>query len=328
MATYQVSAGTDDCFRSLHWLTGTYWSLTINTLLVGNDTSNYRQHGSGMRFNNINIPRGATITSAYLTFVAAVSKSDVANSRVSAEDVDNAVTFADDEDAFDTRYANHTTAVMDWDAIASWSEGVAYNSPTTDGVTTFASIIQEVIDRAGWASGNSIVLFWEDFDDRTSYGANHYRSAWSYEGTTAPILTINYTVGVTVTTQAVTVISGTTATGNGNVTSLGYPNPTQHGHCWNTTGTPTTADSKTQNGVASATGAFTSAITGLVAGTIYYVRAYATNTAGTSYGGSTSFKADIPLGSEQSGIIAIVETRFHYVDAYGVERFIEGTVAV
>jgi len=95
-----------------------------------------------------------------------------------------------------------------------------------------------------------------------------------------------------VTTQAVTAISGTTATGNGTITSLGDSNPTQHGHCWNTAGTPTTADSKTQNGAASAIGAFTSAITGLVAGTKYYVRAYATNAAGTSYGGQVEFWAN------------------------------------
>ena len=96
----------------------------------------------------------------------------------------------------------------------------------------------------------------------------------------------------TVTTQAVTAISGTTATGNGNITSLGNSAVTQHGHCWNTTGTPTTADSKTTNGAASATGAFTSAITGLTVGTKYYVRAYATNTAGTSYGAVVVFWAD------------------------------------
>ncbi|MDP2730418.1 MAG: hypothetical protein Q8O55_08040 [Dehalococcoidales bacterium] len=88
----------------------------------------------------------------------------------------------------------------------------------------------------------------------------------------------------TVTTQAVTAISGTTATGNGNITDLGYPDPTQHGHCWNTAGTPTTADSKTENGAASATGAFVSAMPGLTPGSKYYVRAYATNSAGTSYG--------------------------------------------
>jgi hypothetical protein len=93
----------------------------------------------------------------------------------------------------------------------------------------------------------------------------------------------------TVTTQAVTGIGTTTAVGNGTITSLGGPNPTAHGVVWNTTGTPTTADSSTNEGAAAATGAFTSNMTGLSAGVTYYVRAYATNTAGTVYGNEVSF---------------------------------------
>ena len=96
-------------------------------------------------------------------------------------------------------------------------------------------------------------------------------------------------VPATVTTQMVTSVGTTTASGNGNVTSLGVPNPTQHGVCWNTSGTPTTGDSKTEEGMVSATGAFTSNMTGLSPNTTYYCRAYATNTAGTTYGTEVSF---------------------------------------
>jgi len=73
-------------------------------------------------------------------------------------------------------------------------------------------------------------------------------------------------IASTVTTQAVSNINATTATGNGNITSLGSPNPTAYGICWNTTGTPTTANSKVDKGAASATGAFTASMTGLAAG--------------------------------------------------------------
>ncbi len=98
------------------------------------------------------------------------------------------------------------------------------------------------------------------------------------------------TLGVpTVTNQAVTVIASTTATANGDITSLGNPNPTQYGHCWNTSTTPTTSNSKTTKGAASATGTYTSSMTGLISSTTYYVRAYATNTAGTVYGNEVSF---------------------------------------
>lgn len=130
----------------------------------------------------------------------------------------------------------------------------------------------------------------------------------------------------TVTIQAVTDIITTTATGNGNVTDLGSASVTQHGHCWSTTETPTTADDKTENGAVAATGAFTSSLTGLTVGTLYYVRAYATNSEGTSYSGEVNFTAGAPGSGERSGVIKIVETRFHYLDAYGAERYIEGTI--
>ncbi|MCK3685501.1 hypothetical protein [Maribellus sp. YY47] len=93
----------------------------------------------------------------------------------------------------------------------------------------------------------------------------------------------------TVTTQAVSGISTTTATGNGNITSLGVPSPTAHGVCWNTSGTPTTGDGAVDNGAASSTGAFTAPMTSLTPNTLYYVRAYATNSAGTVYGDEVSF---------------------------------------
>jgi hypothetical protein len=94
----------------------------------------------------------------------------------------------------------------------------------------------------------------------------------------------------TVTTQAVSAIGSTTATGNSTITDLGAPNPTAHGVCWNTGGSPTIiADSHTDKGAASAIGAFTSNMTGLLANTDYYVRAYATNTVGTAYGAQVSF---------------------------------------
>ncbi len=94
----------------------------------------------------------------------------------------------------------------------------------------------------------------------------------------------------TATTQAVTSISATTATGNGCITSLGVPNPTQYGVVWSTSSNPTVAlDTKTVQGAASATGAFTSSITSLTPSTTYFVKAYATNSEGTVYGSEVSF---------------------------------------
>lgn len=100
---------------------------------------------------------------------------------------------------------------------------------------------------------------------------------------------IDVSVISTVTTQAVSSIADTTATGNGNITVLGTPNPTAHGVCYNTTGSPTTADDTFDEGAATATGAFTSNMTSLSINTKYYVKAYATNAKGTGYGDEVDF---------------------------------------
>jgi hypothetical protein len=100
-----------------------------------------------------------------------------------------------------------------------------------------------------------------------------------------------------VTTQAVSSIGITTATGNGNVTTLGSPNPTAYGVCWNTTGTPTIADSKIDNGTKSSTGVFTVSMTSLIPNTTYFVRAFVTNNVETTYGGQVSCKTSAALST-------------------------------
>ncbi len=94
----------------------------------------------------------------------------------------------------------------------------------------------------------------------------------------------------TVTTIAVTSITHNSASGGGNVTDDGGSTVTARGVCWNTTGNPTISDEHTTDG--SGTGTFTSTITGLTYNTSYYVRAYATNNACTSYGNQVSFDTD------------------------------------
>ena len=91
----------------------------------------------------------------------------------------------------------------------------------------------------------------------------------------------------TVTTAAISDITTTTATSGGNVTADGGANVTARGVCWSTLENPTIADDTTEDGTG--TGVFTSNMSGLTAATPYYVRAYATNSAGTAYGADVTF---------------------------------------
>jgi uncharacterized protein (TIGR02145 family) len=91
-----------------------------------------------------------------------------------------------------------------------------------------------------------------------------------------------------VSTSPVSNINQNTATSGGNVTSNGGGTITTRGVCWGTTSKPTIAlSTKTNDGNGS--GIFISNITGLTSGTKYYVRAYASNSAGTAYGSEISF---------------------------------------
>lgn len=91
----------------------------------------------------------------------------------------------------------------------------------------------------------------------------------------------------TVTTATITSITSSTASGGGNVTADGGASVTNRGVCWSTSINPTIANDTTDNGTG--TGSFASSITGLSASTLYHVRAYATNSQGTSYGGDSTF---------------------------------------
>lgn len=104
----------------------------------------------------------------------------------------------------------------------------------------------------------------------------------------------------TISTNAITSLLANSAVSGGNISSDGGSAVTLRGVCWNTSGSPTTANSKTENG--SGTGTFTSTINGLSPSTLYYVRAYAVNIAGTSYGDQKTFTTT-PIATDPQGSI-------------------------
>ena len=90
-----------------------------------------------------------------------------------------------------------------------------------------------------------------------------------------------------VSTSAISAITQTSAISGGNVIADGGADVTARGVCWSNGPDPTIANSFTTDGTG--TGSFISQLTGLTSNTTYYFRAYATNSAGTSYGSQQTF---------------------------------------
>jgi uncharacterized protein (TIGR02145 family) len=107
-----------------------------------------------------------------------------------------------------------------------------------------------------------------------------------------------------ITTTDVSAVTTTSATSGGNIITDGGGAITARGVCWSTTINPMVTNSKTTDGTG--TGSFTSAITGLTPGSKYYVRAYVTNSAGTSYGNEISFTAMANLSAVTTTVASAI----------------------
>jgi len=108
------------------------------------------------------------------------------------------------------------------------------------------------------------------------------------------------------TTAAVTAITVTTATAGGNISNAGTPAYTERGVCFATTANPTVDGTKVVV-AGTGTGGFTANLTGLTASTTYYVRAYATTSAGTVYGNEVSFTTEPEIEPMQMTMITEVQ---------------------
>ena len=111
-------------------------------------------------------------------------------------------------------------------------------------------------------------------------------------------------------THSVTEITESTAVAGGEVIEDGRADVTERGICWSIVENPTIADAHTNNGAG--LGSFVSDITGLTPNTAYYVRAYATNSEGTSYGEQVNFttieKKVIELPAVKTSMVTSITT--------------------
>jgi hypothetical protein len=152
------------------WPTGgSGWSSTSNYLTFGNSGSSR----NAIRFPSVDIPQGATIVSAVITFKANYTLSaNTAKCKFYGNDVDNAVAPTSGSEA---EALALTEASVEWNSIPAWTNGTTYDSPD------LATIIQEIINRAGWNSGNALQIVIHDNASTAYRLAGSYNQGESYK---------------------------------------------------------------------------------------------------------------------------------------------------
>jgi hypothetical protein len=178
MATFSPVVSGDD---GGDW-NGANFSNTVTTDPIGDDsTGDYR---SFIRFPSVTIPQGATITAASVEFTPLFTDgATTVNVDVYFNNVDNAVA--------PTSTAELTTAFGSITAAVNWTVP-AWTADTPDSTPSLVSILQTVVNRAGWASGNALMVLIRDNSSTTSALRRPKNVDW---GVGLPVLTVEFTEG-------------------------------------------------------------------------------------------------------------------------------------
>ena len=175
----QINSGNDDAEERISDGDMDLTSTDLELITDGSDAQEV-----GLRFNNVNIPFGAAIDTAYIQFTTDESQTEPTNLTIHGEAVDSAAAFTSTD--FDVSSRTTTMASTDW-SPPGWT---TVNAAGTDQQTpNLDTVVQEVIDRPGWKTNNPMAFI--------ITGTGH-RTADSFNGSVparAAILHVTYTVG-------------------------------------------------------------------------------------------------------------------------------------
>lgn len=132
------------------------------------------------RFLGVGVPQGATVTSAQVEMRADDANSESTDLTLFGEDADSAAAFVEQSNDLSNRV--RTSALVAWQGVSNWKKNTQYLTPD------IAAVIQEIVDRPGWASGNNLAILIrsDDLDGK--------RLAVSHDGQhpKAPLLHITF----------------------------------------------------------------------------------------------------------------------------------------
>ena len=171
-SSYRVSASNDDAEERV---SNGAMSRASDDLELVRDGS--RNQEIGMRFQNVDIPQGSTISSAKLVFIIDESNSQPTNLNIYGHDIDNSPEFS--SSSYNISSRDETSAVVPWSSLPSPAVGQTLESPD------ISSVVQEIVSRSGWNSGNSMTLI---------INGTGKRVVESYNGVSAsaPLLVVEY----------------------------------------------------------------------------------------------------------------------------------------
>jgi hypothetical protein len=212
--TVRVNASLDDHEERINGSvpqTGTIGNMDSGSsdLELGNEKAAADPQLVGMRFNGITVPANANIVNAYIQFtVDDIGKNtDPCVLTVYAEDNSNPVTFSDNPFSLTTRTLL-TSSVVWTVSGASW--GTVGSAGVDQRTSDIKTLVQALVNKAGWAPGNSMAFFVK---------GNGTREVESYDGDApnAPLLMIQYN----------TIATGLNEQLNERKAASVYPNPFQ-----------------------------------------------------------------------------------------------------
>jgi len=135
---------------------------------------------TGLRFKNIKVPKGVTITNAYIQFTAKEKNSETTNLTIQGELAHITRKFKGKSGNISSR--TKTISSVDWNDISSWER--ASEKGDKQKTSDLSPIIQEIIDQDDWHKGKAMGFFISGTGNRVAKSAHHK--------TLAPVLYIEY----------------------------------------------------------------------------------------------------------------------------------------
>jgi len=173
----RVAAVSDDAEEAIGG-TSTYLGSTDLELVVDGTI----QQMVGIRFRNLSVPRGAIVANAYIQLVTDETSSEATSLSIAGEAIDNSATFTTADNNISARAK--TAASVNWSPVP-WD--VLNEASTKQRTPNLSSVVQEIVNRPGWASGNALSIIVNGSGRRVAQSCN-------LSAATAPLLHIEYSL--------------------------------------------------------------------------------------------------------------------------------------